>query len=264
MAKGKLKDFLGAAWEDGSQALLESNIAQESITEIGSLVVEEGTALAVGSIFAGIMPRVNGIRLTYQQKRFERNVKAAIEVLGEKIELINQKIELLDEETQEKFRGVYVEWLLENMYEERQTEKVKYHITGYIGMMESEITEDFMLIFMETLNQLTTLDIDVLKMYSLNRTENIFQLCERHGIQIDQLELVRQKLQRSGLLYSNNDDQRDSNIDLLADYIEKRVKEEGKKNGDFHKIKLGKIAKVKRSESYSITRLGRDFLDRIL
>ena len=261
MAKGMLKDFLGAAWEDGGQALLDSDLAQEAITELGSLFVEEGTALTIGAIFAGLMPRANGIRLAYQQKRFERNIKEAVLTLNAKVDLIDQKVQNLESEIYEKFRGLYVEWMLDNLYEEKQIEKVKYHINGYINMMENSTTDDIMLLFMENLNQLTNLDIDVLRMYVSD--DNYIGVCKRHGIEYDQLELVKEKLERHGLLYSKNDDQRDKNIDILVDYIDKRVKEENKKNGDFRKVKPGKITKVKKSESYSITRLGRDFLERV-
>lgn len=261
MAKGKLKDFLGSLWVDGSQALIESNVAQNAITELGSFVVEEGTALAIGAVFAGFMPRVNGIHLVYQQKRFERNIKEAVEVLNSRVDLIDRKIQGLESEVYEKFRGLYVEWMLDNLHEEKQIEKVKYHINGYINMMENSTTDDIMLLFMENLNQLTNLDIDVLRMYV--SAENYIDVCKRHGIDYDQLELVKEKLERHGLLASRNDDQRDGNIDVLAEYIVGRVKEENKRNGDFHKIRLGKIQKVRKSDSYFITRLGREFLDKV-
>lgn len=262
MAKGQIKDFLGAIWDDGSQALLESDIVGSLIDELGSLVVEEGTALAIGAIFAGLAPRINGVRLAYQQKRFERNIKEAVSCLNAKINLIDQKVENLDVEITEKFRGLYVEWLLENLHDEKQIEKVQYHINGYVNMMENSTTDDIMLMFMESLNQLTNLDINVLKMYV--SSENYTDVCKRHGIDYVQLTLIREKLERHGLLYSKNNDQRDSNIDLLATYIEKRVAEENKKNGDCRKIRLGKIQKVNRMESYYITKLGREFLERII
>jgi hypothetical protein len=263
MAKGQIKDFLSATWEDCGQALLESDMAPEAIAQLGEFVVEEGTAFAIGSVVSAIAPRLNGIKLTYQQKRFERNIKAAIEVMNNRIQDIDQKINLLDECLQEKFRGTYVEWFLDNLYSEKQPEKVLYNVNGYINMMENSSTDDIMLIFMETLNQLTILDIDVLKLYSLSPDENFMELCERYGIGFEQLEMIKQKLERNGLLYSKNEDQRDDNIDIIVDYLDKRTKEENKRNGNPLKVKLGKTKKVRRSESYDITRLGRDFLMKI-
>lgn len=261
--KGKLEDLLSAFFEQGNQAVLESEFAKDATIELGKHVVGEATAIAIGSAFAAISPRLNGIRLNYKEKQFERNIKKAISVLNNKIEELDFKYSLLSEELQEKFRGIYVEWILDNLYNERQIEKIPCQITGYINMMEVDTTDDIMLIFIETLNQLTMLDIDVLKIYSRDYNENWQSVCDKRGISYEQLDMVKAKLERHGLLYSNNDDQRDSNIDIVADYIGKRVKEESKRNGSPEKVKLGRIKKIQKSESYSITKLGRDFLKKI-
>lgn len=263
MAKGRLEDFFSAVSENSMQDFLESDLAKTAATELGKHIVEEGTALAIGSAFAAIAPRLNGMRLTYKENRFERNIKEAISVIDKKIDELDNKINSLSEEMQERFRGLYVEWILDNLYEEKQTEKVPYQIQGFINMMNMDTTDDIMLIFLETLNQLTVLDIDVLKMYSHEYEENWQNVCEKRGISYEQMDMIKAKLERHGLLYSNNDDQRDANTDLVVDYLEKRVKEENKKNGNPSKISLGKTKKVKRSESYSITKLGRDFLKKI-
>ena len=263
MAKGRLEDLIGAVSENGAKDLLESDLAKTAAVELGKHIVEEGTALAIGSAFAAIAPRLNGIRLTYKENRFERNIKEAISVLDKRIDELDNHITSLSDEMQEKFRGLYVEWILDNLYEEKQIEKVPYQIQGFINMMNMDTTDDIMLIFLETLNQLTVLDIDVLKMYSRDYEENWRNVCEKRGISYEQMDMIKAKLERHGLLYSNNDDQRDANIDLVVEYLDKRVKEENKKNGNPSKIRLGKTKKVKKSESYSITKLGRDFLKKI-
>ena len=67
MAKGRLEDLIGAVSKNGAQDLLESDLAKTAVVELGKHVVEEGTALAIGSVFAAIAPRLNGIRLTYKE-----------------------------------------------------------------------------------------------------------------------------------------------------------------------------------------------------
>ncbi|SHH92978.1 hypothetical protein SAMN02745229_01202 [Butyrivibrio fibrisolvens DSM 3071] len=263
MAKGRLKDLISAVSENGVKDLLESDAAKTVAVELGKHIVEEETALVIGSVFAAIAPRLNGIRITYKEKRFERNVAEAISIVNKKIDEIDNKINALSEVMQDKFSGKYIEWILDNLYEEKQTEKVPYHVQGFINMMNMDTTDDIMMIFLETLNQLTVLDIDVLKMYSHEYEENWQNVLEKRGISYEQMDMIKAKLERLGLLYSNNDDQRDTNTDLIADYLEKRVKEENKRNGNPSKIKLGKIKKVSRSESYSITKLGREFLRNI-
>ena len=263
MGKGKLADLVSTIFENGSQEFLESELFKTATTELGMHIVEEGTAIAIGTALAAITPRLNSIRLTYLEKRFERNVKQAIYVLSKRIDDLDSRLNALPAELQSKFRNQYLDWILDNICNEKQEEKITYHINGYINSMEDDTTDDIMLLFLETLNQLTVLDIDVLKMYSYDYDENWQSVCERRGISYDQLNMVKAKLERFGLLYSNNDDRRDENLDMVASYLEKRVKEENKKNARIDKINLGRLKKVNRSESYSITRLGRDFLKKI-
>ncbi len=263
MGKGRLGDFIRASFEDLNQVFIESDFCKETAIKLSENIVEEGTALAIGATFSAIAPRLNSIRLTYKEKRFERHIEKALAILDAKIDEFDKKYNALSEELQERFRGLYVEWILDNLNMEKQIEKVQYHVCGYINMMENDTTDDIMLIFLETLNQLTVLDIDVLKMYSRDYEENWKSVCEKRGISYEQMDMIKAKLERHGLLYSNNDNQRDENLDFVVDYLEERIKEENRKNGNPSKIKLGKTKKVKRSESYSITRLGRDFLMRI-
>lgn len=258
MSNGKIKDLLLATIEEVEKAGLESDLLQESVMALGDIALSEGTSLFFSTVFAAIAPRANGIRLNYQEKRFERNVKEALQKLIGKIDLIDEKMNLLERDMQEKFRGIYTEWLLDNMYAERQPEKLIYHVNGFINMMKPSATDDIMLYFMDTLNQLTIIDIDVLKMYASKDT--MPALMERHGIDYDQLKMIKAKLERNGLLDCDNDEQRDENIDIIVDYLNKRVKEENKKNGSPEKVKMGRTKKVSRSESYRISRLGLDFL----
>lgn len=169
--------------------------------------------------------------------------------------------ELLSEELQEKFRGLYVEWFLDNLYSERQPSKVACHVNGYINMMSNETNDDIMIMFFDTLNQLTQLDIDVLKLYGTDANENAWNLIERYGIESDQLQIIKEKLVRFGLVYSKRDDLRDENIDAVVKYLF-AVEAESKKKVP-KSVKMKNITKPKSSESYSITRLGRDFLMKI-
>ena len=258
---GISKDLWVATTEEVEQAGLESELLREIISTIGELALSEGTALFFSSVFSAVAPRVNGIRLNYQEKRFERNVNDALKDLFARIDFIDEKMSLLEQDLKERFRGVYVEWFLDSLYSEKQKDKIKYHSTGFINMMEPSTTDDIMLYFLDTLNQLTIIDIDVLKMYASKET--LPNIMESHAIDYDQLKMIKAKLERNGLLECSNDEQRDENIDIIVDYLNKRVKEENRKNGTPEKIKLGRTKKVSRSESYRISRLGLDFLRRI-
>ena len=150
----------------------------------------------------------------------------------QKIEVTEANYSMLIEEIQEKFRGIYAEWLLNNLEEEKQQGKVSYHVTE--------------------------LDIDVLSLYDRNSQEDVISLCNRYNLKIEQVVVIKEKLERLGLIYSRNEEQRDSNIDAIVDYLNKVDKEQ--KKSKLRGVKLPNIKKPNRSTSYTITSLGRDYL----
>lgn len=261
MQKGKVKDFFSSVHEEGFQAILESECVPDVVTTVANTVTTEGASLFLGSIIGAAAPRINNVRMNYLQKRFENRVEEALKIMQNKIALIEENYALLSEELQEKFRGLYVEWLLDNLNSERQPEKVVSHVNGYINMMANETNDDVMIMFCDTLNQLTQLDIDVLRLYGIKQNENVWKLMDRYSIKPEQLQIIKEKLVRFGLLYSKSDDLRDDNIDAVVKYL-LAVEAESKKRTPKN-IKMKDVKKPKVNEMYSITRLGRDFLLKI-
>ena len=60
---------------------------------------------------------------------------------------MDEKVSLLSEELEEKFRGLYVEWLLDSLENEKQSIKIPYLVNGYINMMNNTTNDDLMLMF---------------------------------------------------------------------------------------------------------------------
>jgi hypothetical protein len=261
MDKGKVKDFLAAVSEEGFQAALEGNYVPEIVTTLGEMVTTESASILLGTIVGAAAPRVNGVRLNYLEKRFEARVGQALSLMKDKIELLESNYGALNEEMQEKFRSIYVEWFMDNLYSEKQPEKVSSHVNGYINMMSNDVNDNIMIMFMQTLNQLTQLDIDVLRLYQVDNDETAWNLSARYGIQMEQLSIIKEKLVRFGLLYSKQDDLRDENIDAVVKYLMALEAEQKKKNPK--NIKMKNIKKPKSTESYYITPLGNDFLRKI-
>lgn len=261
MEKGKVKDFLSSAKEEGFQAVLESDCVPEVVSALANAVTTEGTSLLLGSVIGAAAPRINSVRMNYLQKRFENRVETALQMMQNKITAIENRYAALSDELQEKFRGLYVEWFLDNLNTERQPEKVEYHVNGYINMMSNNANDDIMIMFFDTLNQLTQLDIDVLKLYSINPDETGWNLMERYGIRPEQMQIIKEKLVRFGLIYSRKDDLRDDNIDAVVKYLFALEAENKKKSPK--PVKMKDIKKPKSNETYSITGLGRDFLSTI-
>ncbi len=258
MEKRKIKDFLIASKDETFNTLIDSDMLPAAIEEIADFVVSEGTAEIVGALVGAFAPRVNGIRLNYKQNRFEKRIISALALMAQRIDVMERNYSTLTEEIQEKFRGIYVEWLLDNLEEEKQQGKVTYHVNGFINLMNNEANDNLMLMFFHTINQLTQLDIDVLSLYNRESQENIISLCNRYNLKMEQVAVIKEKLERLGLIYSKNDEQRDSNIDVIVDYLNKVDKEQKKSKPKG--VRLPNIKKPNRSTSYAITSLGRDYL----
>lgn len=258
MEKGKIKDFLIASKDETSNAIIESDMLPAVIEEVADFVVSEGTAEIIGVLVGAFAPRINGIRLNYKQNSFERRVTNALTLMVQKIEVMEANYSMLIEEIQEKFRGIYAEWLLNSLEEEKQQGKVSYYVNGFINLMNKEANDNLMLMFFNTINQLTELDIDVLSLYNRNSQEDVISLCNRYNLKIEQVAVIKEKLERLGLIYSKNEEQRDSNIDAIVDYLNKVDKEQKKSKPKG--VKLPNIKKPNRSTSYAITSLGRDYL----
>lgn len=258
MEKGKIKDLLSVAKDEVVGAVIESEAAPEVVKSTAELVVSEGTAAVFGTVFGAVAPRINSARLSYKENRFERHVEKALSVMSERIDALENNYVSLNDEMQEKFRGLYVEWLLDNLYDEKQEEKVPCYVNGFINMMSNDANDNLMLMFFDTISQLTNLDIEILQLYSLNSQENITELCNRNHLEYEQTAMIKEKLARLGLLNSRNDEQRDDNVDLIVDYLTKLDKDNRSRSPKG--VKLPKIKKPNRSESYKITSLGNSYL----
>lgn len=128
--KKKVKDLLLSTKDELVSTAVESETFSEIIKTMGETVLSEGVSAILGEILGMIAPRINGIRLSYRQKRFERNIIQEIKVILDRIELLELKYESLDEKVQEKFRTIYLWWLSDNVYEEKQEKKFHIMLTA--------------------------------------------------------------------------------------------------------------------------------------
>lgn len=256
-----IKDLAKSIAEEGVSSALNSENLPEIIADVADVVWPEGASLIVGSILGAVAHRINSVRQNYKQNRFERNVREALTVFGKRIDELELNFKNLNSDMKEKFNGLYLEWFLDNLYSERQVSKVPYHVNGFINFMNNDSNDNIMIMFFDTLNQLTQLDIDALKMYDINSPENYNSLTQKYNLLPEQIKVIKEKLARLGLLYSKNDEQRDSNIDTIVEYL-KKVDQDAKTKKP-KGVKLPNIKKPNRMERYSITGLGRGYLKAI-
>lgn len=109
------------------------------------------------------------------------------------------------------------------------------------------------------------LDIRVLKLYrpmwesKNDERENFWDVMKDEDIDDLQYNFIREKLCRLGMLDSKNEKVRNDNIDELGNTLTEFIKQAYSKKPKV--VNLPKIKKIKNSESYSITKLGRQYLD---
>ena len=257
-----ITDLLDAVKEEGTTTALESQSFQVLITEVAGRILSGPAANIAGEIIGAAAPRINGIILTYKQNRFERNMIRLMKELTARIDSLESNYINLNEEMQEQYRSLFVEMLLDSVVAERQEEKVKWSANGFVDLMTNDSNENIMQIFFDTLTELTVLDIDTLKMHSINSDINWNDIERDYRIDYDRLKLVNEKLVRLGLLYRENDQMRDDNLDEIVEYL-KKCEAESKKVKP-RSVKLpNKIKKVRSHVAYKVSRLGYEFLESI-
>ena len=258
--KNRISDFLSAGKEEAVTAVIESDAFPEVVKDIADVAVTEGTASVVGGVLGVLAPRVYGAYLGYKEARFERHVLKALEEMKSRLDEIDQRLSALPEEERVRFQTDYSNWLLDSIYDEKQESKIPYYIQGFVSMMDKDTTDDTMLIFMDTLNQLTTLDIRVLGMYGFN-DDDVYKVMNDFNVDNDELNTSKEKLVRFGLLLRKNDLQRDENLDGIAEYLTKIDKESKKTKPST--VRLPSIKKISNSKSYKISSLGWKYLRRL-
>ena len=267
--KGIAADVTSTILEEGTVTVLENlpMIATEAEKIIGNSAISTTVQTLAGGILGAIAPGVFSMGLTFQQKRFERNVTKLLQELNTHMTEVDKRLDKLDPEVREKFiDGSYRDILLDNIISENQEQKIQDNINGYINLMSVEDpNDDFVFSFFNTLAEMNELDIKVLKIYrpAYERTEdeayeNYYTVIQSEGIDDQQYDFIREKLVRLGMLTSKNEERRDKNLETIGNTLTELLKQIGAKHPK--DVKPPKLEKISRSDSYRVTPLGRQFL----
>ena len=247
----KINDLIDAAKGTVGEILSE-DAAPALITEL-----LEGTVLeSVTEIMGAVSPRIGGLMVAYKQKRWERNWETYIAEIVQRQQEINDRLQKLEQKKVENFKNKVFPIVSDYVPNEKQEEKIKYIVNGFVNLASGiNFQEDVIIMYYDTLEQMSLLDIRILKCYVQNNYigdpsgESVISVMQECGIDFAQIGLIKEKLTRLGLLESRNDTDMDNNIREMSSYMEAITK--GKKAP---KIKLKKINK---SESYRATSYGR-------
>lgn len=263
-----VKDLAGSTVEVGTSLVIEN--LPEFGAEVAGIIGNEAIGATIqtltGGLLGAVAPSLLGVKLSFQQKRFERNMIKMVTSLREKHEIIEQRMNQLNPEVQQKFiSGPYRDVLLDNIVSENQEQKVQDNINGYINLMGIENpNDDIVFTFFHTLSQMNELDIRILKLYrptyemSEEEQESFQDVMRDEDIDQSQYNFIREKLCRLGMLYSKNTEKRDENLDILGEKLTELIKQLHSKKPK--EVKAPKLKRITRSESYRITRLGRQYL----
>ena len=159
-------------------------------------------------VIGSVLPVANNILLSYNQHRLERNVLNALNIVqNRQTELENRINELLE------YNPLYTRQitvaLLDNIVDEIQEKMIEYNVNEYINLLKADHTNiDLGLMFFKTMSQLNDLDIRILKVYSNLKTdgESIVSICNELDLELNQIQFIKEKLERFGLLQSRNEE----------------------------------------------------------
>lgn len=252
--KDKIQDLISATKGAIGEVLVEDAVpmlAEEML---------KGTVLEVTSGAVGMLsPRIGGVMIAYQQRRWERNWENYISLIYERQNEFNERLEKLDDEMRQKFNHKFFPLVSDFVPNEKQEEKIEMIVNGLINIAAGvNGQDDIILMYYETLNQLSLLDLRILRLYGLTYLGNgdgddIWKVMQDNDIDDSQTKLIREKLERLGLIRSRNDEKLEENMKNVMQYVEDFSR--GKKN-----LKLKRLNSIPRSESYKITSFGLKFI----
>lgn len=217
------------------------------VMDMVSGLVLEGTAGA-------IVPGVGNLILSYKQQRTEKNLEIFISQIVARQDEFNEKLNKLDLEKLQAITKHYFGIITDYVLDVRQQEKINFIVNGYINLTNvSELNDDVVIMYYDTLDQLTLLDIAVLKSHHVKYfgEENNIKFLER--LIPGQERLINEKLLRLGLFSSQREKKMESNVQNMAIYLQDVQK--GKKNS---KLKCERIGAF---DSYRFTDYGKSFLE---
>ena len=232
--KEKIQDLISA-----TKGVMGEVLAENAVPMLAEEMLK-GTVIEAASGAVSMMsPRIGGVMVAYQQKRWERNWEKYICLIHEKQDVLNERLDKLEDEMRQSFREKIFPLVSDFVPNEKQEEKIKLIVNGLINIAgEINWQEDIILMYYDALSQLNLLDLRFLKLYGSlyteqENTDNIYNLMEDCKIDNSQATMIKEKLERLGLIQSKNEEKISENIESVIKYVEDISK--GKKNLKFQK-----------------------------
>ncbi|WP_313187364.1 hypothetical protein [Lacrimispora sp.] len=217
-------------------------------------VMDMLSGLVLDGVAGAIVPGVGNLILSYKQQRTEKNLEMFISQIVARQNEFNERLNRLDPDRLQKITNHYFGIVTDYVLAVRQKDKINFIVNGYINLSDfQEFNDDAVIMYYDTLDQLTMVDIAVLKSHHINYRGDSANREFLEQLMRGQQRLINEKLERLGLFSSENQRKMDENVKNIGVYLQEVQK--GKKNPNL------KYSKVWGSDSYRLTDYGRKFLE---
>lgn len=270
------ENLLSVSSEYGKEILKEQAIpliTNELVKQGGNLLIDYG---------ANMIPGIGGAISEYRTSKKIKNIEKMVTILNENMDTLKEKFENQTIENKEVLDSIF-EMVVGKIENISQEEKISYMIDGYSEFLNLENPSfDVAYLYFDTLDKLTLLDIDVLKLsYYVNYypmfdeiedyggPTNYDEVLSKYDIDYFQYEAIRENLLRLGLF----ENEYDNKIEKDYKNVEQAIKELRATVGGLYDVISGKkkVSTIKKLTSKSdvkfkakdrlkISKFGRDFV----
>lgn len=222
------ENVLSVASEYGKE-----NLKKEVIPLITNEIAKQGSNLLI-DYGASFIPGIGGAVSDFRTNKKINNLNVMVDELVKNSLVLSEKFEKQSLENKKILDAIF-EMVLDKIESTSQKDKIRYMVEGYSEFLDLENPSfDVAYLYFDTLDKLTLLDIDVLKLsyfsnylYFVNESDeydgptNYEEILKKYDIVYSQYESIRENLLRLGLFENDYDNK------IEKDYknIEKAIKE---------------------------------------
>ena len=178
---------------DATKGVIGEVLAEDAIPALTTEMLK-GTVMEAASGAVGLIsPRIGGVMVAYQQRRWERNWERYISLIVEHQDELNERLNRLEEVQREDVKKIYFPLISDYVGNEKQYEKIEFIVNGFINLASGiNMQEDTTLMYYNTLSQLSLLDLRVLKLYAYplldeDHRDDIFSVMKDYQIDTAQV-----------------------------------------------------------------------------
>lgn len=274
------ENFLSISSEYGKEILKEEAIpliTNELVKQGGNVLIDYG---------ANMIPGIGGAISEYRTSKKIKNIEKMMTILNENTDTLKEKFEHQTIENKEVLDSIF-EMVVGKIENISQEEKIKYMVDGYSEFLDLKNPSfDVAYLYFDTLDKLTLLDIDVLKLFyygnyylminnidSYDGPTSYDEVLTKYDIDYSQYEAIRENLLRLGLFENEYDDKIEKDYKNVEQAIkELRITVSGlydvvngkKKVSTIKKLTSKSDVKFKTKDRLKISKFGRNFVKHFL